>query len=305
MTAAGLEYNYYLVNNPIYLYVEGAPLGGGLAENYPLTIVIGERVITAQMHNGMAIIDIAPIVKTLMNVPYFNTPNTNIVSAGISISYVDDMDQPQIINIGTKTFVRGGLYTGNNNYLSNNTVLKESELIPVWDNYPAKKYVISGTQILAQDIPVAESEIMREHACEGAYLKFRNSKGGYSHYLFNTYTVGNSLRSMETLDQAVNSSILLNIPLSNFYQLGENSNKELTVEARFGKRHFDLLNSLVESDEVWIYQIHKILGSDIVVNDWTKLINPGNSISIESGDEAIDVSLKFELRLTKDNRLNG
>src|SRR5690606_33870254 len=141
---------------------------------------------------------------------------------------------------------------------------------------------------------VAESEIMREHSCEGAYLKFKNSKGGYSHYLFNTYTVGNSLRSMETLNQAVNSSILLNVPLSNFYQLGENSNKELTVEARFGKRHFDLLNSLVESDEVWIYQIHKILGSDIVVNDWTKLINPGNSISIESGDEAIDVSLKFE-----------
>lgn len=296
MTITGLENDYYLVNNPIYVTVTvEIDLPG------TLQLAIGSRGLIIRMdHEVVVVIDIAPIVKTLMNVPDFNNPNENITTINISGQFFNEITGEQL-NLGAKSFIRGGLYTGNNNHLSNNAVLKVAEYIPVWENYPAKKYVISGTQIVAQDILITESEIMREHSCEGAYLKFKNSKGGYSHYLFNTYTFGNSTNKMESID-------VFGSTQNNFYQLGGGANKELTVEARFGKRHFQLLMDLVESPEVWVYQFHKIINSDFIatpLNDWTKLINPGNSISIESGDEAIDVSLKFELRLTKDNRLNG
>src|SRR5690606_35255109 len=122
ITVTGLENNYYLANNPIYLKFTSSefPL-----PNYELTLTIGARVVTIQMYSGFAILDIAPIVKSLMSKPDFNDPNSNIIVVDVELFWYSD-EVGNTVNLGTKSFIRGGQYAGQNNYLSSNTILKVS-----------------------------------------------------------------------------------------------------------------------------------------------------------------------------------
>ncbi len=308
MTVQGLEQNYYLINNPIYLRIFDVPVIGEDPKNYELTITVGSRIITSQMYNGEAMIDISPIVKSQFPKPNFQTPNSNRITIDITVFYYDeDLEQGVTIPINGKTFIRGGQYGGQNNYLSDGTILKVSEKIPVWDGLPSSKYTITGTNIIKASILEAEQELMKKHSCEGAYLLFKNQLGGYSTYYFNTFTLQESGESQEYID-TFPTSTTISAPQNNFYQFGSNSKMKLTVESRFDKRHYGILMSLINSPEVWVYEFHKLMDSDFIVyatNDWTKLINNGNNISIESGEETYDASLTFDLNLTKDNRLNA
>lgn len=303
MIVQGLEENYYLINNPIYLKIidDETP-----EENHLLTISVGSRDITSQMYNGETIIDIAPIVKSLFSKPDFQNPSSNIITIDLTGFYYFEEAGFQI-PIGIKTFIRGGQYGGQNNYLSLGTILKVSEKIPVWDGLPSSKYTITGTDIVEGLILEAEQELMKKHSCEGVYLKFLNQLGGYSTYYFNTFTLQESGESQEYID-TFPTSTTISAPQNNFYQFGSNSKMKLTVESRFDKRHYGILMSLINSPEVWVYEFHKLMDSDFIVyptDDWTKLINNGNNISIESGEETYDASLTFDLNLTKDNRLNA
>lgn len=298
MTFTGLDNNYYLTNNPIYLEIFG---GFGAGENFLLFINVGGRIIGVQMFNEYAIIDLAPVIKSLMALPNFQNPNSNRLKVDIGITWYSE-SQGFFKDFNDKVFIRGGRHTGFNNILSNNTILKVSDLIPVWGGLPASKYTITGTTISETNIiPDNEKETMQSNSCEGAYLMFLNSLGGYSFYLFDTFTINDKSKSQDVINRFSTTK-----PQNNFYSMGSENSISLDVESRFDKRHFGLLRSLVESNEIWVYQFHKLINSDFVfsaANDWTKLNNPGNQISIDAEEDTTDASLSFDFNLTKDNRL--
>src|SRR5690554_4352985 len=131
MIYEGLDNDYYLVDNPIYLKFNGTqsfPI-----ENYNLFVDIGGYENYIQMHNGIAIVDIAPIIKSLMDSPNFFDKN-NMIKIDAYALYDDGQGGLPIFDtiFQDKHFIRGSRYTGANNYLSNGTILKTVDKLPKW-----------------------------------------------------------------------------------------------------------------------------------------------------------------------------
>lgn len=299
MIYSGLENDYYLVDNPIYLKIqeESTPY-----QNPLLNISIGSYVFDAQMHNGEVIIDLSPIIKYLMTVPnFFN--QSNIVQ--LSATILEEGSLPDFIFF-EKHFIRGGRYTGANNYLTNGTILKPAEKIPEWPGYPTRKYTINGSQIVESLPSNGDIEQMTKRSCKGIYIKFLNSLGGYSDYLFENFTIRKSGNQGDVIkNYNRNNSFPGGIDFqNNFTQLSANGEYEITAEARIDQRHYNIIRDLVHSSEVLVYNFGDLIDSDYN-QTWTKLINPGNSISINSEDETTDVALTFNTMFTKDNSVNA
>lgn len=307
MIYQGLSNDYYLVDNPIYLTFNGT-ISIPNIENYLLTVTIGTYVFDVQMHNGLAIVDISPIVKHLMGVPnYFD--QSNIITLSAEATYFTDEQGVTDTIFEDIRFVRGSRYTGTNNNLENGDILKVTETIPVWSNYPTRKYTISGDNILEQVPTNGEIENMSKRSCNGIYIKFLNSLGGYTDYLFENFSIrkigeqGNVIKNYDR-DTTFPGRIDYH---NNFTQLSANGEYEITAEGRIDQRYYNIIRDLVHSSEVLVYDFDKLIGSDFgyATQRWTKLINPGNSISINSEDETTDVALNFNTMLTKNNRVNA
>lgn len=295
MTILGLDENRYLVNNPIYLRFVGDI---GEQADYLLTITIGALTTEVQMYNNGAYLDVSPFVKAQFpSTPNLFSPNSNIVKLDISVSwYAQSQGYQEFFN--DKVFIRGGRYTGINNYLANNHVLKESVLIPIWGGFPANKYTVTGDSIVEAAIPENESELMRSYFCDGVYLTWLNSKGGYSSYLFETFEVSKKYKQGEIIERHSTTS-----PQNNFYDLGGEIDYSINVNGQIPERHYRLINSLIESPEVWVYKFNELIGDDFVDNNsrpWEKVYGEGNSYGINSRESQEEVSLTFNTNFNKD-----
>ena len=296
MTIQGLGLNRYLINNPIWVDIVDAP------ETIYLTFpTIGENTTplispyVIKTFNGSASFDLSEIVKSMMNEPTHpetlisgDILPTNSSTMTLRFQGVEDPDEV----ILTKTFIRGGDATmGSNLTLLANAVLKESEKIPVWEGLQSAKYYLNENNRIVYTNILTNAEIDRQSvvSCNPLFLRFLNTRGGYSFWLFEEWQVSEKSNKTERIQRRGN-------PLD----LGMEMGYELESTTRVNREYNATLSALVKSPEIYVHRIDRILNkrSSTEVgrfSDWTRIYNAGNSIRWNSFEEMNEYSFKFDL----------
>jgi len=295
MIVQGLNNNRYLVNNPIWVDITGA--GAKVQLNFTSLAeeLANYNVFTYYTFGGGTQIDVSEIVKALFPEPNHPTGLINgQVVPGNAINQTLTFTSGSSSSSFPKTFIRGGNDTmSTNQFLQANSVLKESEKIPVWQGYPSAKYQLnSNNQVVFYNI-LANAEIDRRKVvtCEPVFLRFRNSRGGYSFWLFEEWEMSEKTKQTERIDRRGN-------PLD----LGLDTEWELSTKTRVEREYNATLSALLKSPEVYAYNLGDVLNSrgsgdagSKITAQWTRIYNNGGSMKWNPYEQMNEYSFKFDL----------
>lgn len=290
-TVTGISASRYYVNNPIWVTVDMT--GESVTDYFTLTITSGiETVFSAKYYtyNNNAVFDLAEIMKGLLPEPQHPTS----ISSGqpIQLSYLTATIYLPTYT-ATKTFFRGGEDSQRTNVqVPNNAILAESEKLPFWTGYPIAKYYLDSTgfPIYTEIISASEKEQKRSNTCDPVYLRFLNAKGGYSFWLFDEWEIQKTAKTTDVIERRVYD-----------LDLGLNTTHTLTTSTRAEERYTATLRALLQSPEIYIYNIQNILVESnpqfVQTFIWTRIYNGGGNMKWNSYEQVNEFDFKFDLRL--------
>lgn len=298
-TVTGISASRYYVNNPIWVTVE---LEEGVSpnESFQLTIVSDSEVVYNGRYypfDGVFRFDLSEIMKGLLPEP--NHPTSPTSGNPIQLSTITvTIFLPRYSS--SKTFFRGGEDSQRTNIqVPNNAVLSESEKIPVWNGFPSAKYYLDAggqtyyTAILNND----EIERRRVATCNPVFLRFLNSKGGYSFWLFDEWELNKQTKTTDIIERRLSD-----------LDLGLKTTHNLTTSTRVEERYTSTLRALLQSPEIYIYNIQNILVESNPQFQqsftWTRIYNDGSPpMKWNSFEQVNEFDFKFDLRLNNDPTL--
>ena len=296
MTIQGLGLNRYLINNPIWVDISDAP------ETIYLTFssvyqksqtLIAPYVI--KTFNGETSFDLSEIIKSTMDEPQHpvgllsgDVLPSNATTLTLRFQAVEDPDEV----ILTKTFIRGGDATMQSNLtLPTNAVLKESEKIPVWEGFQSAKYYLNENNRIVYTNILTNEEIERMSVvnCNPLFLRFLNTRGGYSFWLFEEWEVTEKSKKTHRIKRRDD-------PLD----LGLEMEYELETTTRVERKYNNTLSALLKSPEIYVHRIENLLNKRISAEtmrftEWTRIYNAGGSMSWNSFEEMNEYTFKFDL----------
>ena len=289
-SVTGLDGNGYLSNNPIivqigddvvyYFRISFSKDNGATYLDFQLTPI-----------NKRARINITPIIKGMF--PNLNQNNQNLL-VNIKISTIVLVSDPitgntneSILNTVTmnKSFIRGGVRgNGRNLTLPVGAVLNPDRNIytPYFPGYPNEVSSIINDNgnlwIAKQNInPLAPNVIKRrEKGCNSTYVKFLNSLGGYSFWLFE----GNTYEEKNT-----NSGIINNLSI---IDLGNEVQEELELYSKVPRNFISIMKDLIISPEIYIYSLTE------QGETWSRYYSGSNTIEINPVKTSQEVKIKLK-----------
>ena len=264
MTITGLSFSAYYLYNPIWVRVTD------LTTELNLKVTLQGITYDYKMtpYAGVLLFDLAKIVSGLISEI---TNKSEIVLTG-SDWIVDGAYQIEMNFNGeiiTKTFVLGG----KNEYISNVPVGNTLSLtLPKWENFPMFDFDLVGTQIIGT--PVRQTNSRKDVLCDDAYILFRNRLGGFSGYLFEDFDIEEKAKNLGYY-----------ITDTNLIDSGSEIENEITLRTKLKREDNILIQSLIDSKEVYRYKT----GNKLV-----RLVG-GNSIKINPKLTVQDFSIKFDI----------
>lgn len=296
----GLAENNLLLNNPIWIEVRDSNSMNTIHPKFQVGFSNG-FISTYTMYEGNAKFDLSPIIKMMMSEPDFGNVNKNLFQTDVTFLFYDDFQGYQI-PFKNKNFIRGGRFMGTNNHLTVNSRLIPTDRLPVWDWLPTSIDILRNGYIeTITDVSNEDTKKMMTEACNGVYLKFLNSLGGYSFWFFEEYDFITSGQGGGKIKNHGYS-----IPQNHFYQLGESVENILNVQTRATKEFYYLMRDLATSSEVALFQPNKVFANDFVfseMDDWVKIENESNDFDYGSGDTIKDFDFSFKLPMTYSPKL--
>lgn len=221
--------------------------------------------------NNKVFVNIQSIVKSLFDVPNGEVNNSSKFAITIY------SNSGQVISFFT-WFVRGGKRTNEINQTSPNTSsLRLSEKLPVWGGYPVFDFEISNYTIYKQNISdVTNIDYRRIKGCNNIYLKFLNQKGGYSYWLFESYS-----------EKETNSNLgyLVNSKTNNLLDLGNESKSDLQIYSKIPKEYRDYAKDIIVSPDIYAYQN----------GGWKKIFMKSNSVEFDNIKKVYVTNLNIDL----------
>lgn len=285
MTITGLSQNGYLINNPILIKIST----NQNLRYLDLSLVNLENTLNnANLRyyanqNGEVEVDISVIIKSLFTKPSFSlgnpfqdnlVPNSNNFILTFTAQNIEGVEVETI----QKTFIRGGYYNDKtNNSLPSNKAMLITNQLPFWSGYPFRYYktdtnfkVIekpSNGGMINDGVTV---EYLREKSCNGKYLAFLNSLGGYSFWLFDNYT-----------EEATNEHLgIVNNAFSR-KDLGNEYNNSFRVFGKIPERFYIILKDLITSPEIYEYNKETLSWKRIYSASGNKWIDNGQSVAFK------------------------
>jgi len=301
LTISGLESDRYLFNNPVWVDITDMGLTSKFL-NVKVERTDNNRKILTRMfivQQGPATvvsIDVSEYVKGMSDYP--SLPDGLLDGNEIATNYhefnllFEGFDQDGLlVSTGqvTKTFIRGGLENQKTNQsLPDNTLLKESVLVPMWAGQEFRAFrIVNNKIVILFTLPSTDTELLPTVGCNSIYLRFVNMLGGYSYWLFENWEVRKTTEKTDVIDRRGRD-----------ISTGHETSYELTVGSRVDRRHFKIIRALIQSPEVYALglsdRINAISGFLPVLGDWEQIWNGGNSSSIDELQKLEDVSLRFE-----------
>lgn len=291
-TVSGLSGNNYYINNDIYVHLSISELNA-IPVNYEVKITNAEtqQNETVKIYpkaDGSVMFNLSPALKSLFKKPEHNTSYQleeltdnacrNVFNfLFISRYTISDVPFEDITTLTGKVFLRGGFIGNNSNIiLSLGTVLNSSEIMPYWSGYPVAEYKLLSSGISKNTFldSIENKELRYFKGCNPTYLKFLNSKGGYSYWLFEGLT-----------DNKGTSNLGYSNNFGKVTDFGNTVNPSIQLYSKVPARFYPLMLDLIESPEIYIYKSS---------NEWERIINNNNSLSRNEAKKSYEVKLNFE-----------
>ena len=268
-----LNSNGYLINNEIWFNINAdSPV-----VYFKLILQnLGNSKISTQFisyadANKNAFVNIQPIVKSLFDVPNGSTNNSTKIRISITTNTGTNIQF-------TKDFVRGGNRANETNQtISQNQTLRLAEKLPVWSGFPVYDYFLSSGYVIQEQTlaDVSNIDYRRIKGCNNVYLKFLNQKGGYSYWLFESYSEKESNNPVGFL---VNSK-------NDLLDLGHESKSDLQVYSKIPREYRQYAFDLIISPDVYAYQNGK----------WKKIFLKSNSVERDNTKRVYSVNINIDL----------
>jgi len=309
MVVSGLSSNFYLSDNPIFINISNIASGTSYIEiiltryNADGSVdVVSTPQKLYNLNNNISL-DIAPLVKSFMPEPLHDKNYSNLIQYAFNNNFikakvtVNEIKFTYQMAPGTRTtrgniegffvtlstqsftnhFIRGGkrTYDSNQNLVAGQNLLV-TDTIPIWGGYPVDYYTTNSSSGIVKNntIPTNLKEERSVKGCNALYVKFMNSLGGYSYWLFENYeneesndNLGSVLRRISILD------------------LGNDFDSEIELISKIPARYIALMKDLIISKEIYLYN------SD--AQTWMRILSNNNKIKTNPFDVNTKVKLKF------------
>lgn len=254
MTVNGLENNYYLTQNDIWVVVNGFT-------NVVAKVILDfKNLITNQELNGFecsaspdndCMFNACFVIRSLMPEPNHIT-NNNLQSFQIKITAKFQntaiADEVQTI---TKYFVRGGKRkSGNDEYFIQNDFL----VVGKWISGGTSWTALSGPQKILLNAIVEDNtyqntiQVQERKGCEGILIKYLNSIGGYQYFYFDRYEDKLKTKASKPVQR-----IATRLRKDNFQNTGYEETLTRTLYAYSDKELQENFQDLVRSPHLFFY----------------------------------------------------
>lgn len=298
MIVTGLNSNRFLIGNPIpiTLSLEGGALFN-VASYIEMTITktathVGDVTYTLpviRLHpspSGLTI-DLSPYIKGLMPKPYIPTTSyTNPVPNYQRFNITFNETQTGTSNVFlSKTFIRGFKRYKSNSAITLNIgeELNPVDKIPQWGSYPIARFWID-TESQIQSTSVVDAQYVRQMkvptACNPFYVRFLNSKGGYSFWMFNSWEWNGKSKDLGVIEKTIN--------IDN-NSLGFIEENMVNADTRVKREFYPLMRDLLVSPVIQVHNQFEM--------DWLKIEIKPETFKENNYEDMTEVTLTFDLML--------
>lgn len=264
----GLESDNYFINNEIWM---GMSVIDQITR-YSLTLNnLNNGKFTRSFilftNNSRANVNIQPILKSLFDYPTVRNQNKFQIS-------IQAYNGNSLVHSATivKNFIRGGNRTElTNQSIALGTILRPSLRLPVWDGFPTQEYFLDNTgSIQTRNADLVDNK--RVKGCNNIYFRFLNQKGGYSNWLFESYS-----------NPETNSNLGAFVRNNKIEDLGNEVDNSLNVYSKVPSEYYSLLKDLFISLDIYVWQDLR----------WKKVISNKNTSDYDTAKRAYSVKAKF------------
>lgn len=195
-TQSGLTGTVYYANNRILLYGDAQTT----TEFVNIRIESAEGIITltADIIDLAYEIDISKAIRYLLKNKAVKSNGGNILSYD-TIQII--VSQGQVFQGRNYVFIGGGFVGKNTNIQAPNNTLLHSLPIPVWNNYQSKIYKIVNNEVIDYQFANEEAQRLPIIGCDSVFVRYKNSIGGVSQWLFERAEITESAKSKGDLNQ--------------------------------------------------------------------------------------------------------
>lgn len=222
--------------------------------------------------NNKVFVNIQSVVKSLFDIPNGNANSASKMEITI-IANTSDIISFQ------KDFIRGGKRVNETNQtISPNQFLRISEKLPVWSGFEAFDYYLDPSyqiSILSIGSSVPNIDYKRIKGCNNVYIKFLNQNGGYSYWLFESYT---KKESNIPLGYVISGS-------NNMVDLGSESDNDLQIYSKIPKEYKQYALDIIVSPDVYAYRN----------GTWEKIFMKSNSNEYDNIKKVYSVNINIDL----------
>lgn len=276
----GLESDNYLINNEIWLNINLLET----ATKYELSLTNlsnGKftRPFVLFTNNSNAYINIQPIIKSIFDYP--NVRNQNKFQINVKAYNNDELLYNSNI---IKNFIRGGNRTElTNQNIALGTILRPSSRLPIWDGFPTEQYFLDNDGSIQitpfNEIPLNLKDFKRTKGCSNIYFKYLNQKGGYSNWLFESYS-----------NPETNNNLGAYVRNNQIEDLGNEVDNSLNVFSKVSAEYYGLIKDLFVSPEIYVWKDLR----------WVRIFSGRNTSEFDETKRAYSVKAKFDF----ENRYN-
>lgn len=280
MNLTGLNSNRYLAHNRIPITITGdynrdSEIVMSITRNSDSYNLPEIRLFPSP--SGL-VLDLSPYIKGLLPIPYvpgnsYSDPIPNTESFNITFS--DSQDSEVFLN---KTFIRGGRRTSSMDAqtVSTNTRLAPVDILPYWDGYPNGDFKIDSSSRIRYNLLVDNFKQMRNpKSCDPFYIRFLNSLGGYSFWMFNSYESDSDSNGLGTITGLKNRS------------LGFTNTTSINADTRVKREFYPLMLDLMVSPVVERYKD----------GEWNQIFIKPGTFNSNNYEDLAEVTCEFETNL--------
>lgn len=298
VTVDGLSSNGYVINNPIFLnlnFISSEINDELLFFTIKITDASTQENIEIKIapipNNNTLKVDISDLVKAFFVKPKHNENyltssffenNRKVFNFFFTASFFNYGSEFSVVHtLNGKVFFRAGFDNNKvvNQTLTQGTILRRTETLPYWASYPTAEYSIDSEMKIVKN-PLIDSVENKERRiafnCNNYYVKFLNSLGGYSYWLFQGMTVNKTTTNLGY------SNVF-----NDFHDFGNKTKRTISLYSKVPARFYPLIEDLVESREIYLYNFEGVT--------WQPIKNENNKTERNDIKKNYEVKLNFEL----------
>lgn len=253
MNISGLENNYYLAGNDIWIQVSNFPKVPIRLELEVTNLNTGATMPLFRLYSDINNIFRFNVSQTIRPIqPYPNHTNVNTLQEyrlEFTVIFEDNTSEASTLD---RYFIRGGRDKNNVDewYLSDGYKLLISKwvdwrgiLLPGYANKIQNNLIVDYIPAMADTF-----KMILPSSCNAKIIKFLNSIGGYQYWVFESWEIKSKVKA-----QSMISQIPMQLREDTSRNLGTDTTKEITLKTKTPTELQPIILDMLESPEILMY----------------------------------------------------